>query len=446
MVEPAMHIHDVAGIGIGPFNLGLAALSAPIDDLDAVFIDENDHFDWHPGLLLEGATLQTPFMADLVTLADPTSDYSFLNYLKQTGRIYAFYIREQFHMLRAEYNQYCRWVCERLDNLIFGTRVVAVAHDAAAGCYTLTLADTATGARRELHARALVLGTGPDVHVPACCRELGGRVVHASAFAHERARLQAGESITVVGSGQSAAEVFHALLAEQPRHGYRLDWFTRSPRFFALNYDKLTLEMTSPEYVDYFHGLSEHRRHRLGEDHKSLYKGIDESLINAIYDLMYERDVAGTLDVGLQANVELRDARHDAVRDTIELDFVQHEQGAGFTHRSASLVLATGFAYRVPDYIDGIADRIRWDEQGRFDVSRDYAVDHANAEIFVQNAEIHTHGFVTPDLGMACYRNACILRALTGVEHYPIERRIAFQQFAVQTPDTPAVNRRRTPA
>ena len=31
---------------------------------------------------------------------------------------------------------------------------------------------------------------------------------------------------------------------------------------------------------------------------------------------------------------------------------------------------------------------------------------------------------------MACYRNSCIIRAMTGKEYYPIERRIAFQQFS----------------
>ena len=30
---------------------------------------------------------------------------------------------------------------------------------------------------------------------------------------------------------------------------------------------------------------------------------------------------------------------------------------------------------------------------------------------------------------MACYRNSCILRAITGREVYTIERRIAFQSF-----------------
>ena len=38
-------------------------------------------------------------MSDLVTLADPTSPYSFLNYLKEKGRLYSFYIRENFYPL-----------------------------------------------------------------------------------------------------------------------------------------------------------------------------------------------------------------------------------------------------------------------------------------------------------------------------------------------------------
>jgi lysine N6-hydroxylase len=48
----------------------------------------------------------------------------------------------------------------------------------------------------------------------------------------------------------------------------------------------------------------------------------------------------------------------------------------------------------------------------------------------VQNVGLHTHGFVTPDLGMVCCRNACIIKAVTGKEHYPIEHSIAFQRFS----------------
>ncbi len=90
-------VHDFVAIGLGPFNLGLACLTAPLDELDGVFLEAEDRFSWHPDMMLDFATLQVPFMADLVTLADPTSPYSFLNYLKEKGRLYSFYIRERFY-------------------------------------------------------------------------------------------------------------------------------------------------------------------------------------------------------------------------------------------------------------------------------------------------------------------------------------------------------------
>jgi len=90
-------IHDLVGIGLGPFNLGLAALADPVDDLDAVFLEAREDVSWHPGLMLPDATLQVPFLADLVTMADPTSRWSFLQFLKESGRLYPFYVRESFH-------------------------------------------------------------------------------------------------------------------------------------------------------------------------------------------------------------------------------------------------------------------------------------------------------------------------------------------------------------
>src|SRR5690606_40992929 len=56
-------------------------------------------------------------------------------------------------------------------------------------------------------------------------------------------------------------------------------------------------------------------------------------------------------------------------------------------------------------------------------------VGHARREIFVQNGEEHTHGFVAPDLGMGAFRNSVIIAALLGREVYPVESRTAFQEF-----------------
>ena len=118
-------VHDLLGVGIGPFNLGLACLAEPLG-LDAVFLDSRDGFAWHHGLMFDHATIQVPFLADLVTLADPTSPYTFLNYLHEQGRLYRFYFHERFHVLRAEYEAYCRWVAERVASCRFSHRVDAI--------------------------------------------------------------------------------------------------------------------------------------------------------------------------------------------------------------------------------------------------------------------------------------------------------------------------------
>lgn len=421
-------IYDVAGIGVGPFNLGLAALSEPVEKLDCVFLERRDSFDWHPGMMLEPAHLQVPFMADLVTLADPTSPYSFLNFLKQTGRLYRFYIRENFYPLRAEYNQYCQWVAGQLESVRFSTDVLDVSYDD--GVYRLSV--QGPDGAGVLSARRLVLGTGTSPYVPDSCAGIvdgGGLVLHNADYVSRKSELQSKRSITIVGSGQSAAELYYELLQEIDVFGYQLNWVTRSGRFFPLEYTKLTLEMTSPEYVDYFHSLPGEQRDSLIKSQKNLYKGINSDLIDEIYDLLYTKSLAGVLDTQLHTHSSLTAAEWDTAAGTHTLQLHHEEHGRDYQLESEAVVLATGYAYKEPAFLAGIKDRIRRDAKGRFDVERNYGTGVEPGEIFVQNAELHTHGFVTPDLGMAAYRNSCILREITGREVYPVERSIAFQQF-----------------
>ena len=122
---------------------------------------------------------------------------------------------------------------------------------------------------------------------------------------------------------------------------------------------------------------------------------------------------------------------YDACEQRYDLQFWQWEMDERYAHQSEGLILATGYAHHAPDYVKGIRSRIRWTAQGQYDTHRYYTIDHDNHSIFVQNAEHNTHGFVTPDLGMCCYRNAHIVRQLLGYAYYPIERRIAFQEFGV---------------
>ena len=72
---------DIIGIGLGPFNLSLATLLTKQPALKSLFFEQKKEFNWHKSMILPHTTLQVPFMADLVTLIDPTSRYTFLNYL-----------------------------------------------------------------------------------------------------------------------------------------------------------------------------------------------------------------------------------------------------------------------------------------------------------------------------------------------------------------------------
>ncbi|GIJ76342.1 lysine N6-hydroxylase [Micromonospora phaseoli] len=424
-----MESYHFIGIGLGPYNLGLACLTAPLADLDGLFLEARSDVSWHPGMLLESSRLQTPFLADLVTLADPTSPFSFLNYLKEIGRLYPFYIRESFFPLRVEYDAYCRWAAGKLPNLRFGHQVTAVEYDPADQCYLVTATvDDRTVTHR---ARHLVLGTGTPPHLPAACAELTSDAVHNSRYLAHRDELTAKRSITIVGSGQSAAEIYHDLLGDIDAHGYQLNWVTRSPRFFPLEYTKLTLEMTSPDYVDYFHALPEPARYRLEAEQKGLFKGISADLVNDIYDLLYARSVHGPVNTRLLTNTELTSAAYDANTGVHTLGLRHAEQGRDFTLDTEGLVLATGYRYQVPAFLEPIRHRLRFDGQGRLDVARNYSVDATGRGVFLQNGGTHTHSITSPDLGMGPYRNAWIIRELLGREPYPIEKSITFQEFGV---------------
>ncbi|GDY73327.1 hypothetical protein SAV31267_028120 [Streptomyces avermitilis] len=173
---------DLAGIGIGPFNLSLAALAHPLTELDTVFYEQRPSFDWHPGLLIDGATLQVPFLADLVTLADPTSPWSFLNHLKTRDRLFPFYFAERFHIQRAEYDAYCRWVADSLPGLHFGHQVDAVRWNPERDVFEVDFTQLDTDGEAEAlgrtYSKNIVLGVGtaptspnpssPSSKPPAC--------------------------------------------------------------------------------------------------------------------------------------------------------------------------------------------------------------------------------------------------------------------------------------
>ncbi len=93
----------------------------------AHFLEKRGYFAWHPALLLPGSQLQVSPLKDLVTLRDPTSTYSFFNYLHSHGRLARYINKEQSVPSRREWTSYLAWAARRMnDDVSYGQDVLSI--------------------------------------------------------------------------------------------------------------------------------------------------------------------------------------------------------------------------------------------------------------------------------------------------------------------------------
>jgi lysine N6-hydroxylase len=418
-------MYDVIAIGCGPFNLGLAALASEVRDVELAVLDSRPEFTWHRGLMFEDAMLQVSFLADLVSLVEPAHHLSFLSYLKDSDRLYQFYVREKFHPTRREYETYLRWCAAQLDSLHFGHHVRDAVWNGSAFELTVERGD----AVETFEARHLVVGVGTEPFVPAALAGLPEeRFLHSADYLFRRDDLLRTGHVTVVGSGQSGAECFLDLLRSD---GPAVSWLTRTPAFTPLDYSKLVLEMTTPSYVDYFHGLDEPVRNQLVKDQWRHYKGISSETLEDIHDVLYARDLSALLaelqvGVGVVAGV--------ARADGLELTMLHADSGRTFQHTTGAVVAATGYRNRPLPFMESLQPQIQHDAAGRWIINRDHSVETLDAlsgRLFVANADLHSHGVAAPDLGIGAIRNAGILNSIAGREVFRLPKTTAFTTFAI---------------
>ncbi|MCA1438623.1 putative histamine N-monooxygenase [Ensifer sp. IC4062] len=436
---------DLAGIGIGPFNLGLAALLSSHKNLSNVFFERKPAFRWHEGLLLPGTTLQVPFLADLVTMADPTHPLSFLNYLAAHDRLYKFYFYENFMIPRQEYDHYCRWASQQLPACRFGEDVVDVTHEPASDSFVVE-SRAATGARQRYRSRNIAIGVGTAPFLPQWARiKTTAPLLHSSEFGKRRGELSKRRRITVVGSGQSAAEcvlaLYNDLTPEMVAAGASIQWITRSAGFFPMEYSKLGLEYFTPDYMRHFHQIAPAKRRAIVADQGLLYKGISFSTIGEIFDLMYERSVGGR-DPGLSlfSNCEVETLESAGPSGAFRIGIRHNYLDERATVDTDAIVAATGYRHAWPEWLGNLKGSVlETCERGDLIIGEDFRArrsDGGKGNVFVQNAETFHHGVGAPDLGLGAFRNAVIVNQLLGCEHYRVSAPASFQTFGLPSGQT----------
>lgn len=452
---------DIIGIGLGPFNLSLATLLTKQPSIKGLFFEQKEQFSWHKSMILPHTTLQVPFMADLVTLIDPTSRYTFLNYLHTHHRLLKFYFLEDFEIYRQEYNHYCQWVASQLDSLVFDAKVIRITpiksndlqnnelqsgHSKNNKGFVITVCEE--GKNKTYQAKNIVIGTGSKPILPSYLQKLAAqapqRCMHTADYANhfdlDAIKPNKGlAKVMVIGSGQSAAEVYRALFEQQldakqqPR--FQLDWVTRSAGFFPMEYAPLGLEHFSPAYIDYFHALDVETKNKVVAKQDLLHKGISFKTIRDIYHKLYERSIGGqALHSQIIANCALLCAELQA-DNKVNLTLQQHEQDQRFSVEYDCVIAGTGYSDLLPDCLAELLPDIEHGANGQAVINRDYTLSYNNnsksGKIFVQNKETHSHGVGAGDLGLGAYRAGYIINQLVDEAIYDTQALEVFQNFGV---------------
>ncbi|HEY0134151.1 MAG TPA: SidA/IucD/PvdA family monooxygenase [Nannocystis sp.] len=405
---------DLAGVGVGPFNLSIAALADELPELRCRFFEQRERFAWHPGLMFRGARMQTSFLKDLVTAVSPTNPHSFVNYLVQHGRFHAFLAAESAAIERREFADYLGWVAGRLGSLRFGDGVQAV-HLVPGGFELLH-----TGGRTR--ARHVVLGTGRVPSVPRCALgRLGPRCFHAIDILSRPPSLT-GARVAVIGGGQTGAEVVLELLRGAWGEPAELSWISRRLNFEPLDDSPFTNHLFTPGFVNAFHGLGRARREQLLARHKLAGDGISLATLRALHDRIYEMHA---LREGPQ--VELLPSR-----ELVAID----EHGPGFSLQLHNLldderealavdwvILCTGLRTQLPPCVEPLLPLLQRDDRGDLQVDANFVVGAASGagRLYIVNGGRTSHGVAESQLSLMAWRSAVILNDVLGRPRFAVE-------------------------
>lgn len=415
------HLLALAGIGIGPFNLSLAAQLDAVEDIDALFFDRAPIFDWHPGMMLPEVALQTSFLKDLVTAVNPTSPWSFLAYLVAQKRFYAFLNAEFEAVPRQEFAQYLAWVAARLPSLRFGTAV----HEVGFGADGFRL----RGDGGTVRARSIALGVGLQPNLPAFAAKLDPRDHVHSARAASFLDRTAGRRVAVIGGGQSGAEIVLTLLNRGRDAPAAVDWISRRPNFQPIDATPFTNELFTPGYVERFQALPEARRRSTVAHQKLAGDGISTATLRAIYRRLYTlRHLAGpnvtdrSVTARLMPHREVLDV--ERAGGSYSLLLRNGFDGRGEVAQADLVILATGYGFALPPCLGPLRDRLALDATGRPQIGPDFAAawdGPAQNRIFVLNGGLISHGIAEPQLSLMAWRSAVIVNAVAGRTVFEID-------------------------
>jgi L-ornithine N5-oxygenase len=408
---------DFVGVGFGPSNLALAVAVAEHNadpnvnhPVTAEFVELKHEFGWHTGMLLPGTTMQISFLKDLVTQRNPQSEYTFLSYLTERGRLTEFINYKTFFPTRLEFHDYLSWAADKVDATVhYGSRVTAVREST--GAFEVELAGRHAA---RLLARNVVIAGGLQAQLPPGITA-SARQIHNHGFLHDLELLPSRnhDRFVVVGAGQSAAEVaayLHDISPTVEVHGVFAKY-----GYSPADDSPFANRVFDPDAVDDFYSADPGVRRQLINYHRSTnYSAVDLNLIEDLYSREYAERVAGNRRLFLRGASSVLNILEE--EDGIRADILHHPTGAIDQIDCDAVIFATGFTpAALRDILGDLCDDVEMGELGRPAVSRDYRLTMSRPTVgglFIQGNTEHTHGLTSSLLSNIAVRSAEILQSL----------------------------------
>lgn len=422
------HIHDVLGIGFGPSNLALAiaiqeriARNPGQDRIRAVFLERQARFGWHRGMLIDDATMQVSFLKDLVTLRDPSSDFSFLSYLHGRGRLVDFLNQKTLFPLRIEFHDYFEWAAARLAHLVeYSAEVVSVQPVTEGGevrWFDVVSRDPADPERRTVRrARSICVATGLEPHLPPGT-VLSERIWHNSQLLPRVGELlHSGTPVrraVVLGAGQSAAEAVDYLHRSFP--GAEICSVFAKYGYTPADDSPFANKIFDPEAVDIYYGAPGDVKRSLFDYHRSTnYSVVDMDLIESLSRTMYQEKVQGRQRLRMMNVSRIREVGVHGSGVRVAVEFLP--TGEREVLEADLLVHATGYRPRgLGDDLREVGKLCLRDEEDALCVGRDHRVETApnvTAAVYLQGGTEHTHGLTSTLLSTTAVRAGEICSSL----------------------------------
>ncbi|WP_263139931.1 SidA/IucD/PvdA family monooxygenase [Pseudomonas sp. RIT-PI-AD] len=394
-------LHDMIGIGFGPSNI---ALAIALDEharqqgaLDVLFLDKQADYRWHGNTLVSQSELQISFLKDLVSLRDPTSPYSFVNYLHKQGRLVDFINLGTFYPCRMEYNDYLRWVAAHFaDRCRYGEQAIAVEPQVNAGQveHLRVVSLDAQGRQQVRRTRSVVVSAGGTPKFPQPFAHLRDepRVFHHSHYLERMAQQPCVQGkpmrIAIIGGGQSAAEAFIDL--NDGFTSVQVDMILRGSSLKPADDSPFVNDIFSPAFTDLIFGQESAERERfIREYHNTNYSVVDLALIERIYGILYRQKVSGQHRHAVRCLCAVDAATASA--QGIDLSLRDTATGATETRRYDAVILATGYERQAHrQLLESVEPYLN-----EYQVGRDYRIQAApgfNAAVYMQGFCQASHG------------------------------------------------------